>query len=111
MAKTRQEIETIIERYVIELQKLGIPSPRVILYGSYKKGTPREESDIDLIVISEGFRGMDLRQRLELLGLAAGRILEPIEALGYTPEEIQNVRGTFLEAILEGSEEPLSGYG
>lgn len=45
---------------------------------------------------------MNIRERLELLGMAAGKVFEPIEAIGYTPEEIEsNKKGTFLEEILE----------
>jgi hypothetical protein len=46
---------------------------------------------------------MNLLVRLETLGLAAGKILEPIEAVGYTEEEIKNTKGTFLEEILPAS--------
>ena len=28
---------------------------------------------------------LNLRERLEVLGLAAGKVFEPIEARGYTP--------------------------
>ena len=102
MVKTEREIKEIISRYAVELEKLGITSQRIVLYGSYAKGMPREDSDIDLIVISELFEGMNIRERLELLGIAAGKVFEPIEALGYTPEEIEaNRRGTFLEEVLE----------
>jgi predicted nucleotidyltransferase len=102
MVKTEREIKEIISRYAVELEKLGITSQRIVLYGSYAKGMPREDSDIDLIVISEHFEGMNIRERLELLGIAAGKVFEPIEALGYTPEEIEaNKKGTFLEEILE----------
>ncbi len=100
MVKTEREIEEIIERYKEELRKLGIRAQRVILYGSYACGHPREDSDIDLIVISEDFKNINFRQRLEVLGLAAGRVFEPIEALGYTEEEVKDTKGTFLEEIL-----------
>ncbi|MCD6219770.1 nucleotidyltransferase domain-containing protein [Candidatus Calescamantes bacterium] len=103
MAKRTQKIKKIIERYKKELRKIGIIPQKIILYGSYAKGCPREDSDIDLIVISENFKGMNLRERLEILGLASGRILEPIEALGYTPEEIEHKEESFLEEILKAS--------
>ena len=80
---------------------MNIIPKRIILYGSYKDGNPREDSDIDLIVISENFKEMNLRERLEILGLAAGKIFEPIEALGYTEEEGRNKKETFLEEILQ----------
>lgn len=102
MVKTKREIEAIIERYKNILIELGIKPERIILYGSFAKGSPREDSDIDLIVISEDFKNMNIRERLETLGLAAGRVFEPIEALGYTTEEIRDIKGTFLEEVLEG---------
>ena len=102
MVKTEREIKEIISRYAVELEKLGITSQRILLYGSYAKGIAREDSDIDLLLISELFEVMNIRERLELLGIAAGKVFEPIEAFGYTPEEIEaDKRGTFLEEILE----------
>lgn len=103
MVKTEREIKTIIKRYEDELKKLGIKPDRIMLYGSYAKGNPREESDIDLIVVSEGFKDINLKERLEILGIAAGRVFEPIEALGYTEEEIKDVKGTFLEEVIPSS--------
>jgi len=103
MVKTEREIKIIIERYKEELRKLGIRPQRVILYGSYAGGHPREDSDIDLIVISEDFKKFNLRERLEILGLAAGRVFEPIEAIGYTEEEVKDTKGTLLEEILPAS--------
>ena len=101
MVKTEREIDTIIEKYQKELIKLNLTPQKIILYGSYRDDNPREESDIDLIVISENFAEMNLRERLEILGLAAGRVFEPIEAIGYTQEEIKNSKETFLESILD----------
>lgn len=105
MVKTEREIKEIIRRFSEEVERLGVKPEKVLLYGSYAKGNPREDSDIDLIVVSPDFNGMNLRERLELLGLAAGRVFEPIEAMGYTQEEVEaNRKGTFLEEILKGVE-------
>ena len=101
MFKERREIEGIIEKYKQELANLGIRVERVILYGSYASDKPREDSDIDLIVISADFKKMNLRERLEVLGLAAGKVLEPIEALGYTREEaLAKTRESFVGEVL-----------
>jgi len=35
---------------------------------------------------------MNLRERLEILGIAAGKVFELIEALGYTSKEIKQNR-------------------
>lgn len=101
MVKGRPQINRIIKRYAEELEKLGIIAKKVMIYGSYAKGHPREGSDIDLLVISEDFKGRNLRERLEILGLAAGRVFEPIEARGYTEEEITVMeKGSFLDEIV-----------
>ena len=100
MVKTKQEIDRVINKFKEELKKYNIYPERIILYGSYAKGNAREDSDIDLVVISSDFEDMNLRERLEILGLAAGNILEPIEALGYTPKEVLEKKETFLEAII-----------
>ena len=89
MVKTRQAIERIINQYKQILTTLGINAQRIILFGSYASGNASEYSDIDLLVISKDFEKRNLRERLEILGLAAGKVFEPIEALGYTPEEIE----------------------
>jgi predicted nucleotidyltransferase len=102
MVKTEREIQEIITKYQREIEKLGIRPQKIILFGSYAGGIPREDSDIDVIVIADDFKNMNLRERLELLGIAAGRIYEPIEALGYTQEELNSrMKETFLEAILK----------
>jgi predicted nucleotidyltransferase len=102
MVKTEREIQEIITKYQQEIEKLGIRPQKIILFGSYAGGIPREDSDIDVIVIADDFKNMNLRERLELLGIAAGRVYEPIEALGYTQEELNSrMKETFLEAILK----------
>jgi uncharacterized protein len=104
MVKTEREIQEIIKKYQQEIEKLGVRPQKIILFGSYAGGTPREDSDIDVIVIADDFRNMNLRERLELLGIAAGRVFEPIEALGYTQEELKSgMKETFLEAILKSA--------
>ena len=89
MAKRTSELKQVVKRYRIQLEKMGIRPARILLYGSQAAGTAREGSDIDLIVISADWRKYNHRQRLELLGIASARILEPIQAQGFTPNEIK----------------------
>jgi predicted nucleotidyltransferase len=95
MAKTAQELAGIIDQYKSVLSTLGIRADRVILYGSYAQGKAREDSDIDLIVISPDFEGKDIRQRLEILGVASARIMEPVQSMGVTPAEIESDETSF----------------
>ncbi|MDQ3004939.1 MAG: nucleotidyltransferase domain-containing protein [Chloroflexota bacterium] len=89
MVKTTPELKQIIKRYRLQLEKQGIHPIRVLLYGSQAAGTAQEGSDVDLIVISNDWKKYSHRERLELLGIAAARILEPVQAQGFTPAEIK----------------------
>ena len=101
MRKARFKIKEIIEEYRRTLSELGIDAEAVILYGSFARGNPRTDSDIDLVIISKDFKRLNLRRRLEVLGIAAARIMQPIEAKGYTPKEIKMKQpASFLREIL-----------
>jgi len=90
MAKATPELRQVVKRYRTQLKKMGIHPTRVLLFGSQAAGTAHEGSDIDLIVISGDWEKYNHRQRLELLGIAAARILEPVQAQGFTPSEIRS---------------------
>jgi len=94
MAESTPELKQIIQRYRAQLEKMGVTAERILLYGSHPAGSAREGSDIDLIVVSKDWEKFSNRQRLEILGVAAARILEPVQAQGFTPAEIE--RGTLL---------------
>jgi predicted nucleotidyltransferase len=81
---------------------MGIRYERVLLFGSQAAGAANEGSDIDLLVISPDWSPYSERERLERLGVAAARILEPIQARGITPAEIATHQlAPFWEQILE----------
>jgi hypothetical protein len=87
---------------------MGIRAESVFLFGSHARGEPREGSDIDLVVVSPDFRDKNLLERAEILGVAAARILEPIQALGVTPEEVTaRPRAPFLDEVLTRGALPL----
>ncbi|MFN3396573.1 MAG: nucleotidyltransferase domain-containing protein [Thermodesulfovibrionales bacterium] len=56
MVKKRSEIKKIVERDIAELKKYNIDISAVFLYGSYAKGKQKEDSDIDIAVISSSFK-------------------------------------------------------
>jgi hypothetical protein len=100
MAKKRQKVEIIIDKYVNELEKLGVEVSQVILFGSYAKGKPKEYSDIDLAVVSPTFHKLDIFERQLILSKAHHKFGEPIEPIGLTPEQIRDKKG-FVREILE----------
>ena len=55
MAKrtTKKEVIDIIKKFLNLIQKNNIPFDQVYLYGSYAKGSPHEDRDIDLAIIAE----------------------------------------------------------
>jgi len=94
-----KKITETLKGFKSALEAEGIKVSRMILFGSYAKRRPRRESDIDVAIISENFKGMNLLRRLETIGLALAkaRIMEPIEAIGYTEEEFASKsEGTFI---------------
>jgi predicted nucleotidyltransferase len=102
MHKRGFAVKGIIKEYKRALKDLGINVEGVILYGSFAKGNQTQDSDIDLIIVSKDFQKMNLRERLEILGIAAVRIMKPIEAKGYAPEEIEMpAPASFLREVLE----------
>lgn len=102
MAGVSSELATVTDQFRRELEKLGIHSREVLLYGSQRWGTATEGSDIDLIVVSPDWAAYNWRERLELLGVVAARLLQPIQAQGFTPEEISNREiGPLWQEILE----------
>lgn len=108
MAERRPELEGIIARYREALAKLGVRAERIYLFGSYRDGTQKEGSDIDLLVISADFEHLDFVERLRVLGVAAARILEPIEAEGFTPQEIEaGDMSSFWKHVLENEAVPV----
>lgn len=101
MAETTAGLNEIIQRFCQQLTEMGIQVEQVWVYGSQVTGTATEGSDIDLIVVSPSWAGKGLRERLEILGVAAARILEPIQAQGVTPDELsQGMVSPFIAEIL-----------
>jgi uncharacterized protein len=59
---------------------------RVILFGSYARGTAGADSDIDLLVIAP-FEGTGFRQSLKILNRLDSRL--PLDLIAYRPDDVQ----------------------
>ncbi|MCA9973785.1 MAG: nucleotidyltransferase domain-containing protein [Anaerolineales bacterium] len=70
-----------------ELEKLDIEVEELILFGSYAAQRAREDSDIDVAVISPSFADKGYWERIDILSEAIFRVFAPIEASAFTPEE------------------------
>jgi predicted nucleotidyltransferase len=104
----KRALKYIITRYCAELAIMGIQVEKVLLYGSQARRTAHDDSDIDLIVISRDWKPYSVRERLEILGVASARILEPVQANGFTPDEISSqMLMPFWEHILSEQAMPI----
>lgn len=83
------QVKNTVGQYIKELEKRGVCVERVILYGSYAKGTAKPYSDIDLVIISKDLAKWPAIERLQMLSRATLHITAPLEVLGYTPQEIR----------------------
>jgi predicted nucleotidyltransferase len=81
-----QAISAVI-RFGKAIEGHGLKINKLILFGSFLNGTQREGSDIDVVVISNGFTNMSYWDRIDILSKAIYEVWEPIEATAYTPEE------------------------
>lgn len=100
MATQRSTPRVELTAFCEELRRAHIRPERMFLFGSWARGQQREDSDIDVIVVSRDFARMGYRRRLEILGIAAGRAWVSVQALGYTPEELAAPEETSFLAIV-----------
>ena len=85
---TRANLEPLLPtlaRYLNKVREL-YPVEAVYLFGSYATGQPREESDIDLAIVSPGFSGSRLKDGGKLSALTWS-IDTRIEPWGFRPED------------------------
>jgi len=98
--KRSREVTKKIDDYVGEV--VGKLNPDiVVLFGSFATGDINEGSDIDILVVADFKEGFLDRIRT-LMDLNTFKI--PIEPVGYTPEEfnqMKNRKNTFMMEVLE----------
>lgn len=87
---TEEDIRRVTRDYVRRLgQRVRVQ--RAILTGSWARGTYLEDSDVDMIVVSDDFEDMSLAERLVFLQ-KHWKAKIPLEAFGYTMSEFRTVR-------------------
>lgn len=91
-AVSTDEIIRLIEKYLKELQENGITIQEAILFGSYARGNPRKESDIDIALVSDSFTGDWFDDRRSIVPLRR-KIDSRIEPMPFRPEDFFNGGG------------------
>jgi uncharacterized protein len=85
------------------LERTGVSVQRIILFGSTALGTATDESDIDVAVVSETFRGLNHWERIERMTDALYERFQPIEARALTPEEWESSDSITAAYIRQGT--------
>lgn len=83
--KTISTITELIKRYIQELEKKHIHVEEAIIFGSYAKGKPKEESDIDVALVSPSFTGNRFEDRRKIVPLRR-KIDSRIEPIPFSPK-------------------------
>lgn len=73
------------------LTERGISPDKIVVFGSYASGGVREDSDIDIIVVSSDFREKDIFERVRIAkGVhrkLVDEIMKPFDIMYYSDEE------------------------
>lgn len=74
---------------------------KIILFGSWARGTFGPESDVDFLIIGAKAFGPDHSRRKEMSRIwqALNHFLIPVDILLYTPDEVENWRDSLNHVI------------
>ncbi|MDW7761892.1 MAG: nucleotidyltransferase domain-containing protein [Acidobacteriota bacterium] len=106
MATGKAAVIRDIKRYVARLNKSGIPVEKVLLFGSWARGNPRRESDVDIALISPVFTGDRFLDRRKIVPLRR-EINTRIEPIPFNPQTFAE-GGILVDEIIRYSEEIVS---
>ena len=91
-----------VKRFKQALESADVRVDRLIMFGSHATDTAREDSDIDVVVISPSFANKDYWERIDILSEAIYRVFAPIEASAFTPEEWQADKSLLVDYAKNG---------
>jgi uncharacterized protein len=60
---SQTDVINITKKYLNNLSRMGIPIYKAYLYGSYARNEATEESDIDVLIISDDYNSFDLKKK------------------------------------------------
>lgn len=101
-----KKINKIIDDYTQDIKK-AVSDSKVFLFGSYAKGNTDKESDIDIAVFSDDFKGLGRHKATSMLFKLAYKYYEhdaDIQPLAFTLDEMQNNDFAREEIVKKGIE-------
>lgn len=98
----KRAVLDIISRFSKAIESGGIRIDKLILFGSYATGGYRQDSDIDIVVISRDFDDKDYWERIDILSSAIYQVFEPIEAVAMSLEEWESGQSLIVDYAKNG---------
>lgn len=102
---TDEQVGKWLDRFLKIIKEKYQPE-KILIFGSRARGDHLLESDMDIIIVSSKFQGIDWIKRIrEVSDLWEGLVL--LEPLCYTPQEFEEKRkqiGIVNQAVKEGVE-------
>ncbi len=103
MAADIDKIRSIIDRYIKIVKQKNIAIEKIFLYGSYARGNATDDSDIDIAIISNDFKGERFEDRRLLVPLRR-KIDRRIEPMPFRSDEFNSGDPLAVEIIQHGIE-------
>lgn len=103
MAYEKNSVIQDVKNYIVVLRENGIPVERVLLFGSWARGTAKEDSDVDIALVSSFFTGDRFMDRRKIVPLRRN-INNNIEPIPFSPEDFA-AGGVLVDEIRRYGEE------
>lgn len=103
MAYEKNSVIQDVKKYIAVLQKNGISVEKVLLFGSWARGTAKEDSDVDIALVSSFFTGDRFMDRRKIVPLRRS-INNNIEPIPFSPEDFA-AGGVLVDEIRRYGEE------
>lgn len=101
---TREDAINKVKQFVKEISSLGVSLDKVILFGSYASNNQREDSDIDVALVSRSFTGFGFEDRKLFSRINIRKEFIEIETKTY-PTEYFEKGDPFINEILNSGVE------
>ncbi|MEK6933321.1 MAG: nucleotidyltransferase domain-containing protein [Nanoarchaeota archaeon] len=101
--RTDEKTLKILKKHLAFLKRIFNPE-KIILFGSRARGDNLEESDFDLIVVSEKFKNMNFRDRI-IMAYGVWDKKQGLDIICYTHKEFEKKKkqeGIVKQASKEG---------
>ena len=86
------------------LKEKGLKVSKIILFGSQVRGTNTEESDVDILIISQDFCGKRARSTKDAEIMTLKKFMMPLDIVSLTSEEFERGTSLIFEYAKRGKE-------